>query len=129
MSSQGAFKYYPMSGLGDKGISTRSNRSAKCQKDQSSASHKNHKTYLMRLLNLKNTKKKCIKSKPKCVETQHKFTMRGQSKCVNGVRLCRGEAHKCSKKPFISYGLVRAQSGGDKGDKIPGARGSKGVQT
>lgn len=46
-----------------------------------------------------------MKSKPKCDETQHKFTMRGQAKCENGVRFRRGEAHKCSKKPFISCGL------------------------
>ena len=52
--------------------------------------------------------------------------MRGQSKCVNGVRLCRGEAHKCSKKPFISYGLVRAHTRGTKGAKSPGPGAQKG---
>ena len=43
----------------------------------------------------------------KCIETQHKFVMRGQEKGENGVRFCRGKAHDCSKKLFISCGLLR----------------------
>ena len=45
----------------------------------------------------------------KCIEMQHKFAMRGQEKCENGVRFFKGEAHDCSKKPFISCGLLRLE--------------------
>ena len=107
MSTEGAFKYYIMPGLGEKGVGARSNRFVKCRKDQFSALHKNPNIYYMRFMNQKHTKK-CMKSKPKCDETQHKFTMRGQAKCENGVGLYRDEAHESSEKNFYQLWTTQA---------------------
>ena len=80
MSIQRAFKYYKMSEQGEKCVCSISNGPVKCRKDQPIALDKNPNTYLMIFMNQKHTKK-CMKSKPKCIEAQHKFAMRGQEKC------------------------------------------------